>query len=56
MWFPHVCSLSFLSCLGFIELESTTKEVENKAVADGGRPSAGGWISTERNKVIKLQT
>jgi hypothetical protein len=55
MWFPHVGSLSFI-LPWFIDLESTTKEVQNKAVADTGRPSPGGWISTEHNKVIKLQT
>jgi hypothetical protein len=56
MWFPHAGSLLFI-LPWFIELESTTKELQNKAVADRGWPSAGGWISTEHNnKVIKLQT
>jgi len=54
MWFPHAGSL-LLILPWFIELESTTKELQNKAVADRGRPSAGGWISTEHNEVIKLQ-
>jgi len=55
MWFPHVGSLSFILPL-FIELESTTQEVQNTAVADRGQPSAGGWISTDHNKVMKFQT